>query len=587
MKEIEASGDSLHTLKKKSFISRIVGTFSPFEKLLFLILLVVFVGSSVNIVHAVNRNALVEVASPGGSFREGVVGSPRFVNPLLAQSNADRDLSALIYGGLMRANPDGTVSHELARSHTVSEDGLAYSVLLREDIFFHDGEPVTADDVVFTVKLAQNPGVKSPRRGSWEGVLVEKVTDTEVVFTLEQPYAPFVQNLTLGILPQHIWGDANIEEITFSEFNTNPIGSGPYRLKSVKRSGSGIPRYYELVAFNQFALGKPFINSLRIYFYPNEDFLIDAYINGTIDSINSISSNNLAYAELNVDDMRIEQVPLPRIFGVFFNQNQAGVFANIEVRKALDVALDKKRIVREILGGYGTTIQSPIPPGILPEQEFDEEEQALRQLSQKKRAIDILERNGWKINEETGVWEKKTDDGLERLSFSISTSNIPELKAVADIVQEEWQAIGADVDVNVFETGDLNQNVIRPRKYDALLFGEIVGRELDLFPFWHSSQRNDPGLNIALYANITADAVLEDARITRNVGERLEKFAAFEKEILDDIPAVFMYAPDFIYVAPENISNIKLGSISTPSERFLNIHEWYIHTDNVWNFFVN
>jgi len=571
---------------KKNF-PRIIKTFSPSEKLLFLIFLIVFIASTLNIAHAVNKNMLVEVPSSGGTYKEGIVGSPRFINPLLAQSDADRDLTALIYSGLMRATPDGTLTHGIAKSHTVSEDGLTYAVFLREDATFHDGEKVTADDVIFTVNLIQNPTIKSPRRGSWEGVLVERVNDIEILFTLEHPYAPFIENLTLGILPKHIWENANAEEITFSEFNTNPIGSGPYKLDTIKRSSSGIPVYYDLEAFPDYTLGEPFIKTVRIYFYPNEDFLIDAYINNNIDAINSISTNNLAYAELNTDKMPIRRVPLPRIFGVFFNQNQASVFAYIEIRKALDVALDKERIIVEVLGGFGTTIESPLPPGILPPRTLDEEELEEEELSQKKLAIDILERNGWEVNNETGVWEKKTKDGLERLEFSISTSNIPELKAVAGIVQEEWEAIGAKVDVKIFETGDLNQNVIRPRKYDALLFGEIVGRELDLFAFWHSSQRNDPGLNIALYANITADALLEEARTIHDKNERMEKFIEFEQEIFDDIPAVFMYAPDFIYVVPENAVGIELGPITTPSERFLNIHEWHIHTDSVWSFFVN
>ena len=572
---------------KRRGLSELIYNFSPFEKLLFLILFVVFLLSTLNIAHAVNKNLLVDIAASGGSFKEGVVGSARFINPLLAQSDADRDLTALIYSGLMKARPDGSLVHDIAAGHTVSEDGLVYSVFIKGNAQFHDGERVTADDILFTINLIQNPTVKSPKRGSWEGVLVERVSDTEVVFTLEQPYAPFVENLTLGILPQHIWGSATAEEISFSEFNTNPIGSGPYSLNTIKRSSSGIPLFYELEAFDEYALGKPFIDVVRVYFFPNEDFLIDAYINNDVDAINSVSTNNLAYADLNTDKMQIERVALPRIFGVFFNQNQASLFAQIEVRKALDVALDKKRIINEVLGGYGTTIESPLPPGILPPKELDEEEQELLKLSQKKRAIDILERNDWEINDESGLWEKKTDEGLERLEFSISTANIPELKAVAEIVREEWEAIGARVDVKVFETGDLNQNVIRPRKYDALLFGEIVGRELDLFAFWHSSQRNDPGLNIALYANITVDSLLEEARTIRNQEERLQKFIEFEEEISNDIPAVFMYAPDFVYVIPQNVQGIELGSVTTPSERFLNIHEWHINTDSVWNFFVN
>ena len=577
-----------YTLPKSQTVAFILQKFSPFERGMFLVLLFVFVLSAFFLASSVNTRALVTVPSFGGSFSEGVIGSPRFINPLLAQSDADRDLSALIYSGLMRATPEGGLRYDLAEGHTVSEDGLTYTFKIRDDAVFQDGEEVTADDVIFTVKKVQDASLKSPKRASWEGVSVEKVNDKEVVFNLERPYTPFLENLTLGILPEHIWKNAAPEEFTFSQFNIEPVGTGPYKVKKIERNSSGIPEYYELEAFDDYTLGQPHIKTIRIHFYSNENFLIDAYINGDIDAINSVTPNNLAYAELNTDNVRVERVPLPRIFGVFFNQNQAPIFTHIEVRAALQAALDKQKIVDKVLDGYGTVIDSPIPPGILPivaESSAASSSEDVS-ISRKKKAIDILERNGWTVNKDDGVWEKKTKQGTERLEFSISTSNTPELKEAAELIRQQWDDIGAKVTVKVFETGDLNQNVIRPRKYDALLFGEIVGRDLDLFPFWHSSQRNDPGLNIALYANITVDKLLEEARTISDRDERIEKFIEFNNELQNDIPAVFLYAPDFIYVAPNKVDGIRLGTITTPSERFLNVYEWYINTDSVWSFFV-
>ena len=205
----------------------------------------------------------------------------------------------------------------------------------------------------------------------------------------------------------------------------------------------------------------------------------------------------------------------------------------------------------------------------------------------KKSAREMLENNGWEFDEETKIWGKKTKKSESQLRFSLSTSDTPELKAVAEIIVEEWRELGAEVSLKIFESGDLNQNVIRPRKYDALLFGEIVSRELDLFAFWHSSQRNDPGLNIALYANITADKLLEDARAATDRNVMIEKYEEFEKEVDADVPAVFVYSPDFIYITPKNVKALELGAVTTPAERFLNIHQWYIATDKIWNFFAN
>lgn len=563
------------------FITR---TFSPAENILFLMLISVFIISTFSIAGRNNEELLASVAAPGGSMKEGIIGSPRFINPVLAQGEGDKDMVMLVYSGLMKATPEGDLIYDLARSHTVSEDGLSYSFFLKENLTFHDGTPITADDVVFTIKQVKNPALKSPRRASFEGVAVETVSDTEILFTLERPYAPFLENLTLGILPKHMWENADPEEFTFSEFNIEPVGSGPFMVRSIRRNGSGIPEYYELRAFDTYALGKPFIDNMRIYFYQNEDMLIDAYVNGVVHAASGISTKNLAYAKLNKEHVAVVSVPLPRIFGVFFNQNQAPLFSHKEVRSALSVALDKERIVSQVLDGYGITLESPILPSA--KEYVGTDVSGDIPVSRRKQAIDILTKSGWSVNETSGVWEKKTKEGTLRLSFSLSTSNAPELKAVADIVKEEWEAIGAEIAVKVFDTGDLNQNVIRPRKYDALLFGEIVGRELDLFAFWHSSQRNDPGLNIALYANITADKLLEDIRTVTNKDERLEKLRAFEEELMTDVPAVFIYAPDFIYIEPEHVSGIRLHTITGPSDRFLNVHEWYIHTDRVWEIFV-
>jgi peptide/nickel transport system substrate-binding protein len=570
---------------KRESIQQNIRTFSPSEKLLFFVLVIIFIGSVILILSNINKSFLVEVPARGGSIKEGVVGSPRFINPLLANSDTDRDLTILVYSGLMKALPSGELTEDLAESFTISEDGFSYDFILKDNIFFHDGVKVTADDIVFTAQKAQDVSLKSPKRANWDGVTVEKINDKHVRFILKQPYAPFLENTTLGILPKHIWVKTGIEQFSFSKFNNEPIGSGPYKIKKIKYNSGGTPEFYEFESFNKYALGEPFIPNIKIAFYPSETILLEAYRNGDIEGINSISPNKLS--ELVETGVHIERSPLPRIFAVFFNQNQASVFANMEVRKALNIALDKNKIVSEVLGGYGTDIDGPIPPGLLKSNRKESKNKNITDSERKDLAKKMLENNGWVFDEEIKIWEKKTKKSESQLRFSLSTSNTPELKEVAEIIADEWRDIGVIVDLKIFEAGDLNQNVIRPRKYDALLFGEIVSRELDLFAFWHSSQRNDPGLNIALYANITADRLLEDARAATDRNVMIEKYREFEDEIDFDVPAVFVYSPDFIYITPKDIKAFELGAVATPAERFLNIHEWYIETDKVWNFFTN
>ncbi len=553
---------------------KVIFSLTPGERVLVGILLLLFVLGGLLLLGQVSRAFLIQVPAPGGSVSEGIIGSPRFINPLLATSDADIDLSLLIYSGLMKATPAGGLVPDLAESYTISPDELIYSFNIRKDIYFHDGTQLTANDVRFTVERAQDSLLKSPKRASWDGVSVEVINDHEIIFRLSQPYAPFLENTTMGILPENIWGSIDVDQFPFSQKNIEPIGSGPFKVVGLERNSVGVPDKYVLKAFSGYSLGRPYISKLIIRFYTNEAELLSAYRRREIEAASSISPHSLN----SIKAKRIENIPLPRIFAVFFNQNRAGIFTRKEVREALNLALDKEIIVEEVLASYGSPLESPLPPGILPDSEEEQENTA----STTERIIKILERGDWEKNE-NGIWEH-SDEGP--LAFSLATSNTVELKAAAELIEESWEKIGADVNLQIFEPGILNQNVIRPREYDALLFGEIIGRELDLFAFWHSSQRNDPGLNIALYANITTDKLLEDARTTLDRDERIKLFTEFEEEIQKDTPAVFVYAPDFIYVVPKRIKGLELGTVVVPGERFLNVHEWFIETNYVWSIFT-
>ncbi len=565
-------------------------TLGHLAKIVFLAAALVFVSSLLVIAWKINESFLVDIPADGGTLTEGVVGTPRFINPLLSISDADRDMSALVYSGLTRTNNKNGLIPDLAEKYTISDNGLEYTFVLRPNIFWHDGKPVTSDDVIFTVKQAKDQNLKSPKRANWEGIEVEKINEKTVKFILKKPYAPFLENTTLGILPKHIWKDASSERMALSEFNIKPIGSGAYEIESINKDSSGIVTSYVLKANKKFALGKPHINKLILKFYPSEEKLISAYKNGDVDSINAVSPE-LARKVLKKES-KLETFFLPRIFGVFFNQNSAKIFSQIEVRKALNMSANKQEIVDKVLNGFGTVVNYPLPPGT-----FGSLKQNEDQVFSLDKARKILKRNGWKMedseNSESGTREKrkvlvkKTKDKTLRLEFSLSTSNIPELKKAAELLKATWQKLGAKVNLKIFEIGDLNQNVIRPRKYDALLFGEILGRNPDPFVFWHSSQRNDPGLNIAMYANVTVDKLLEDARTVSDPEKRKEKYKNFQEEVVKDAPAVFLYSPQFIYIIPKSLFGVdQIKNITVPSERFAQAYKWYLNTDKVWKIFA-
>ncbi|NOY35723.1 MAG: hypothetical protein GXP44_02295 [bacterium] len=567
----------------------IIRTLKPAEKFAFFALAVVFASSVLAIAWKINGKFMVEIPSQGGVLKEGVIGIPRFINPLLAISDADRDVAALVYSGLMRANNQGKLEPDLAEKYEVSEDGLVYTFTLRPNLVWHDGSPITSGDILFTIRQAQDPSLKSPRRASWEGIEVRKIDERTVEFTLQKPYAPFLENTTIGILPKHIWENASSERMALSEFNIRPIGSGPYKIEKVSKDSSGIITSYALVPNEKFSLGEPNIGEIILKFYPSEKKLLRAYETGEIDSMSAVSPE-LA-AQFKKDSGKLKTLSLPRVFGIFFNQNNAKIFSQKEVRKALNMAANKQEIIDKVLKGFGVPLDYPLPPGTFGA--LMEKESGFSP----ERAAKLLLKNGWKLvpvsdkegqsGEGEKIWEKKTKKGTMRLEFSLATSNTPEMKRAAEMVKAMWEKFGAKVDLRIFEIGDLNQNIIRPRKYDALLFGEVVGRDPDPFVFWHSSQRNDPGLNIAMYANVTVDKLLEKARTLSDNEERKKKYAEFQKEVAEDAPAVFLYSPRFIYVVPEFLKGVeKMESITVPSERFAQIHKWHIKTDKVWKIFA-
>ena len=557
--------------------------FSKKERVICLILLIILLVSTLILLEKINKSFMVEVPVAGGTISEGMLGSPRFINPVLAYSSTDNDLISLIYSGLMRENQVGDLIPDLAEKYEVSKDNLSYTFTLKDNIFFQDGEPVTADDIVFTINKVKDPIIKSPRKANCEGISVLKIDKKNVQFILKQPYASFLENTTLGILPERLWADSPIE---INDYNINPIGSGPYQVAKVNKQSDGIIASLKLKPFKKFVLGEPYLPELIFNFYASENDILNALLGGKIQQASSISPKNAEI--LKEKGYLIKFSVLPRVFGLFFNQNQNQIFTNKHIAEAINLAIDKNKIVREVLSGYGVVIDSPIPPNIIAPQELRVENDRSPEKNFQK-AQTILAEDGWKMGKDgflkktSSVKKKKITTPLE---FSIATGNAPELVQTADIIRQNLVALGIKVEVKTFEIGNLNQLVIRPRKYDVLLFGQIINHESDLFAFWHSSQRKDPGLNIAVYTNAKADKILEEALIATDETTRVKKYVQFEDLIKKDLPAVFLYSPNFIYVVSKNLKGISIDHLISSSDRFSNSYAWYIKTDSVWKVFA-
>lgn len=576
----------------KNQINSVFSVFSKKERIVFIVLLLMFLTSAIAILESINKSLMVRVPLHGGSISEGIIGIPRFINPVLANSPADIDLVSLIYSGLMRKNPDGILFPDLAEKYEISKDGLIYTFILKDKIYFHDGKPVTADDVIFTVNAIKDPVIKSLRKVDWDGVTAKKIDDKTIEFLLKKPYPSFLENLTLGIMPKFLWSNSAIE---LNDANTSPIGSGPYFIKNVAKESSGVINSYELESFEKFILGEPYIKEVSLHFYSNEDDLIRAFENGVVDQISSITPLNADI--LKKRNYQIEDSALPRVFGLFFNQNKNLLFTDKVITRAIDQAIDKDKIVREVLFGYGSVINGPIPPNMIAYQKLTAENNPSRELIL-QNVENSLVKDGWSKGPDGFLQKtssfKKSGKGksassvktAKTLEFSISTGNAEELTKTAEIIKQGLSEIGIKVNIKTFEIGNLNQSVIRPRDYDALLFGQIINRESDLFAFWHSTQRKDPGLNVAVYTSAKVDKILEDASVTINEETRIKKYAQFEDEIKKDMPAVFLYSPNFIYAVLKNLKGFSIDRITSSADRFLNIYSWYTETEDVWKIFT-
>ena len=557
--------------------------FSATEKFVFGALVIIAFVTMVIMATGINEHFLIEIPSRGGELNEGIVGLPRTINPILAVTDADKDIGALVYAGLMRYDGDNLVS-DIAKSYTISNDGLTYDFILRDDVRFQDNTMLTADDIAFTIQKIQDPALKSPRRSDWTDITTKVISPTEIQFLLKQPYGPFLANTTIGIMPKHIWGNVSNDQFIFSEYNVTPIGAGPYKYSSLSRDSGGIPTTYTLEAWSKYFGNVPFISKITFHFFADETKVLAALDNGSIDSMPSVSAGPASrLATDKAQSYEILSTPMPRIFGVFFNQNHSAILADKTVRQALDMSVNRQNIIKTVLNGYGLSIHSSLPPGLDPQSYFSSSPTTDADIVD---AQSLLEKAGWKKNAD-GIYAKKIGKAATTtLTFDIYTADAPDLKQTANLVRDSWTKLGAQVNVNIFEPGDLYQNVIRTRSYDALLFGEQIGKDRDMYAFWHSSQRNAPGLNISMYTNSKADKLLESIRSTSDDSARIKYYAQLDQMIQTDLPAIFLYSPDFIYAVPKSLQGIDLSSITVPTDRFNSIRSWYIQTEKVWKIFA-
>lgn len=513
----------------------------------------------------------VEKPDYGGTFLEGIAGQPNIVNPLFDQYNsADRDLAALIFNGLSRVDETGAIRPDLARKWETSADGLIYTFTLRSDVQWSDGAPLSADDVLYTIQTIQAsdyPGL-SYISDLWRTVAITEITPSAVRFQLSEPFAPFLDYTTIGLLPSHILKQVGASDLPQAPFNRHPIGTGPFVLDELLVDHATLspnPRYTGQ---------RPYLGNLEFKFYPDTESLFAAYGRGEIEGISQISPESIVQAR-STKSLTLYSARLSGYTLVFFNLDKPQ-FQQKEVRQALSYATNRQVIIDDVLHGQGLPGAGPI---VSNSWAFDPAIKQYRYDPAKAKAL--LDAAGWAASNGDGVRQK----GNDTLSFTLLTNDDdPSRAQIAKQLAKDWNAIGADVQVKLVSSASLVQDSLRPRDFDAVLFGFQLQADPDPYPLWNSTQmpsESDSGQNYSGWQNRDADELLESARRIDDQAQRTLLYRQFQTMFMNDVPALILYYPVYTYAVDSRVHGIQLGPVIDPSERFNNISQWYLKTKRV------
>lgn len=558
---------------KLSVIRRVFSLMGRREKMIFFgllgISLVSFLFSSARLV----QKYTAVVPAQGGIYREGIIGQPRFINPLYASSNTDKSLVNLIYSGLYKFDSNGNVVPDLASGFPeVSEDGKTYTIKLNSGLLWHNGLPVTSSDVMFTIKTLQNAEYNSPRRSEWMSTSVETPDENTVVFKLKNASGPFLNNLTLPIISEVVWGKIAPSEFVNSLGNIEAIGSGPYLVKEVKKTNQGTIQSLTLESSSSFLPKASYINSVRINFYENSEELLKAMLGNQIDGFGFSQFEQRVSIKQSANNLTIHQIPLPQYQAVFLNTANKAL-GDVRVRIALNMTSDKSKILNEIFEGQGLLIDSPILTqhvSNLPNVESKTDLEGAKAL---------LEEAGWRLDPNSNIRKKNNTE----LKFTLATNDSAINVHSAELLIKQWQELGVAVTLNTLPTKELNESVIKPRSYDMLLFAQKLGADPDPFVFWHSSQTKAPGLNLSNYTNVTVDGLMSEARASTDKTERDAKYLQLHDIIRQDLPAIFLVQSVYTYAISNDIEGFGIKSLPDETTRFYDLRNWYLDTKRVFS----
>ncbi|HSX27733.1 MAG TPA: ABC transporter substrate-binding protein [Patescibacteria group bacterium] len=505
---------------------------------------------------------------PGGTFTEGILGAFTNANPLYATGSVDSSVARLIFPSLMRYDSHGRLINGLAEKVSVDPRGTVYTVTLRPNLVWQDGEPLNAEDVVFTYKTIQNPDAKSPLLSSWQGIKVAIVNNRTVSFTLPNALSSFPYSLTNGIVPLHILGGIPVPELRSASFNTTkPIGAGPFKWETIEVQNLGSDSREErigLVPNNLYYGGVPKLQRFIIRAFHDEKNLLASLKARELNGMVGLEALPDVYAD--IPDVHTYNIPINGEVAVFLKASNPAL-ADTKVRQALVMAVNvrdtRKVLGFPVIGANGPLLRSHVGyDRTFVELSFNADE-----------ANKLLDAAGW-VKGADGIRAK----GGTKLTFQLYSENTSDYSSIAQSLKEQWKMIGVEVQVNLQQDADL-QATIASHGYDALLFGILLGPDPDVFPFWHSSQadpRSVGRLNLSEYKSKVADMSLEAGRTRFDATLRAVKYRPFLEAWRADAPAVVLYQPRLLYVGYGGIFGFEPHLINNPTDRYANVENWMI-----------
>jgi peptide/nickel transport system substrate-binding protein len=510
----------------------------------------------------------VSIPDVGGVYKEAVAGAPQFINPLLMQYNqVDQDLSALIFSGLTRINGQGDLEPLLVERWEVSDDGLTYLFKLRPNLRWQDGQPLTADDVIYTLGLMQDPefpGV-SYLHQLWQTVTVEKLDDHTVRFILPEPFPAFAEFTTIGLLPSHLLRDVPARDLLNHSFNLQPVGAGPFKLDEVNSKFARLSR-------NPFYTGpKPRLAGLELRFYPSYQATITAYRSGEVQGISYIPPHAIPAVQ-NLEGLNLYTARLSGYYIIYLNlqaPDTAPFFQDRNVRQALLYALDRQALIDQTLNGQGIVAEGPILPwswaynAAQPTFSFNP-----------ITATNLLNESGWIDYSGDDIREKED----RPLAFTLLSSDEPDKIKVAEAISAQWRQTGISATVEIVGAG-LGERLIH-HNFQAALAEVLLAGDPDPYPFWHQTQI-EGGQNYAGWDNTDASVLLETARTLTDKGRRNDFYFQFQHIFAEEVPSLILFHPVYTYGVSQEINDVQLMPMTTPSDRFETIADWYILTREV------